>query len=78
MKFAIGKAHLQFYRRKYLGRVGYSIFGKTVERLSDSAFEFIHQAFRSKPLGVKRGIDRRAFSFKKSRKFNLPCLAEFI
>jgi anaerobic magnesium-protoporphyrin IX monomethyl ester cyclase len=41
LKFAIGKAHVQFYGRKYLGKVGYSILGKPFERLSDGAFEIM-------------------------------------
>src|SRR5208337_1940216 len=39
LKFAIGKAHVQFYGRKYLGKVGYSILGEPFERLTDGAFE---------------------------------------
>jgi len=41
LKFAIGKAHVQFYSRKYLGKVGYSILGKPFERLTDGAFEIM-------------------------------------
>ncbi len=42
LKFAIGKAHAQFYGRKYLGRVGYSVLGKPFERLTDFTFERMH------------------------------------
>ena len=42
LKFAIGKAHAQFYGRKYLGKTGYSILGKPFERLTDVTFEAIH------------------------------------
>lgn len=39
LKFAIGKAHAQFYGRRRLGKVGYSILGKPFEILTDTAFE---------------------------------------
>ena len=39
LKFAIGKAHAQFYGRKYLGKVGYGVLGKPFERLTDFTFE---------------------------------------
>ncbi|MGA2682594.1 MAG: radical SAM protein [Candidatus Bathyarchaeia archaeon] len=41
LKFAIGKAHAQFYGRKYLGKAGYSILGKPFERLTDATFEIM-------------------------------------
>ena len=41
LKFAIGKAHAQFYGRKYLGKVGYNILGKPFERLTDITFEIL-------------------------------------
>jgi anaerobic magnesium-protoporphyrin IX monomethyl ester cyclase len=42
LKFAIGKAHAQFYGRKYLGKYGYGILGKPFERLTDFTFERLH------------------------------------
>jgi hypothetical protein len=42
LKFAIGKAHAQFYGRKYLGKVGYSVLGKPFEHLTDLTFEIMH------------------------------------
>jgi anaerobic magnesium-protoporphyrin IX monomethyl ester cyclase len=39
LKFAIGKAHLQFYGRKYLGERGYGVLGMPLERLTDVAFK---------------------------------------
>ena len=42
LKFAIGKGHAQFYGRKYLGKIGYSIIGKPFERLTDITFEMLH------------------------------------
>ena len=42
LKFAIGKAHAQFYGRKYLGKVGYRALGKAFERLTDFTFEIMH------------------------------------
>ena len=41
LKFAIGKAHAQFYGRKHLGNKGYDVFCKPLERLTDFAFEII-------------------------------------
>jgi anaerobic magnesium-protoporphyrin IX monomethyl ester cyclase len=41
LKFAIGKAHAQFFGRRHLGRVGYGIFGEPFERLTDVAFEIM-------------------------------------
>ena len=41
LKFAIGKAHAQFYGRKYLGRRGYGVLGKPFERLTDLTFEMM-------------------------------------
>ena len=39
LKFAIGKAHAQFYGRRYLGKTGYIVLGKPFERLTDFTFE---------------------------------------
>ncbi len=39
LKFAIGKAHVQFYGRRYLGKVGYGVLGKPFELLTDLTFE---------------------------------------
>src|SRR4030065_1749007 len=36
LKFAIGKAHLQFYGRRYLGEKGYNIIGEPFEHLTDT------------------------------------------
>jgi anaerobic magnesium-protoporphyrin IX monomethyl ester cyclase len=41
LKFAIGKAHAQFYGRRYLGKVGYKVLGKPFERLTDLMFEIL-------------------------------------
>jgi anaerobic magnesium-protoporphyrin IX monomethyl ester cyclase len=41
LKFAIGKAHLQFYGRKFLGEKGYSAIGLPIERLTDTAFKLM-------------------------------------
>ncbi len=41
LKFAIGKAHLQFYGKKYLGKNGYSLMGLPLERLSDLTFKLM-------------------------------------
>jgi anaerobic magnesium-protoporphyrin IX monomethyl ester cyclase len=41
LKFAIGKAHMQFYGRKYLGKRSYNIVGLPLERLTDSAFKLM-------------------------------------
>ncbi len=38
LKFAIGKGQAQFYGRKHLGKVGYSVLGKPFERLTDITF----------------------------------------
>jgi anaerobic magnesium-protoporphyrin IX monomethyl ester cyclase len=42
LKFAIGKATLQYYGRKYLGNKAYDIVGLPFERLTDSAFRLLH------------------------------------
>ncbi len=39
LKFAIGKAQVQFYGRRYLGKTGYGVVGLPFERLTDFAFE---------------------------------------
>ena len=39
LKFAIGKAHAQFYGRRFLGRMAYGVLGKPFELLSDLTFE---------------------------------------
>jgi anaerobic magnesium-protoporphyrin IX monomethyl ester cyclase len=41
LKFAIGKAHMQFYGKKYLGNKAYKFVGLPLERLSDSAFKLM-------------------------------------
>lgn len=41
LKFAIGKAQLQFYGRKYLGNKGYSVVGLPFEKFTDSAFRLM-------------------------------------
>lgn len=41
LKFAIGKAQLQFYGRKYLGERGYSMVGVPFERVTDFAFKLM-------------------------------------
>jgi len=41
LKFAIGKAHAQFFGRQHLGRVGYNVLGKPFERLTDAAFQIM-------------------------------------
>ena len=41
LKFAIGKAQLQYYGRRYLGEKGYSVIGSPVEHLTDSAFRLL-------------------------------------
>ncbi len=41
LKFAIGKAQLQFYGRRYLGRKGYDVVGLPFERVTDSAFKLM-------------------------------------
>jgi anaerobic magnesium-protoporphyrin IX monomethyl ester cyclase len=42
LKFAIGKAHAQFYGRKFLGKTGYSLLGRPLEGLTDFAFKLMH------------------------------------
>ncbi len=39
LKFAIGKAHLQCYGRRYLGRNVYQVLGKPLEHVTDFAFK---------------------------------------
>jgi anaerobic magnesium-protoporphyrin IX monomethyl ester cyclase len=39
LKFAIGKAWVQFYGRRYLGKAVYGVVGWPFERLTDWAFE---------------------------------------
>ncbi len=39
LKFAIGKAQVQFHGRKYLGKTVYGVLGWPFERLTDFAFE---------------------------------------
>ncbi|HUK86012.1 MAG TPA: radical SAM protein [Candidatus Acidoferrum sp.] len=41
LKFAIGKAHAQFYGRRYLGKIGYKVIGEPFERLTDFTFEIM-------------------------------------
>ena len=41
LKFAIGKAHLQFYGRRYLGEKGYNIIGEPIEHLTDAVFKLM-------------------------------------
>ena len=41
LKFGIGKAHLQFYGRKFLGERGYGLVGVPFERLTDAAFRLM-------------------------------------
>jgi anaerobic magnesium-protoporphyrin IX monomethyl ester cyclase len=41
LKFAIGKAHLQFYGRRFLGEKGYGVIGVPFERLTDVAFKLL-------------------------------------
>jgi anaerobic magnesium-protoporphyrin IX monomethyl ester cyclase len=41
LKFAIGKAQLQYYGRKYLGNKTYNIVGEPLEWLTDSAFKLM-------------------------------------
>ncbi len=41
LKFAIGKAWVQFYGQKYLGKTVYGVLGWPFERLTDFAFECI-------------------------------------
>jgi anaerobic magnesium-protoporphyrin IX monomethyl ester cyclase len=42
LKFAIGKAQVQFYWRRILGNRAYSIFGLPMEHVTDSAFRLMH------------------------------------
>ena len=42
LKFAIGKAHLQFYGRRFLGGRGYGLVVKPLEVLTDAAFKLMH------------------------------------
>jgi anaerobic magnesium-protoporphyrin IX monomethyl ester cyclase len=42
LKFAIGKAHAQFYGRRYLGKIGYKVLGTPFELLTDLTFEAMH------------------------------------
>jgi anaerobic magnesium-protoporphyrin IX monomethyl ester cyclase len=42
LKFAIGKAWMQFYGRRYLGKRVYYVFGWLFERLTDFLFEIMH------------------------------------
>jgi anaerobic magnesium-protoporphyrin IX monomethyl ester cyclase len=41
LKFAIGKAHLQFYGRRFLGEKGYGVVGVPFECLTDVAFKLM-------------------------------------
>ena len=41
LKFAIGKAHVQFYCKRYLGRKGYNLVGSLFERATDMAFKLM-------------------------------------
>jgi anaerobic magnesium-protoporphyrin IX monomethyl ester cyclase len=41
LKFAIGKAHVQFYGKRYLGKRGYSMVGSPFERATDAAFKLM-------------------------------------
>jgi len=41
LKFAIGKAHVQFYGKRYLGRKGYNLVGSLFERATDMAFKLM-------------------------------------
>jgi len=41
LKFAIGKAHVQFYGKRYLGKKGYSMVGSPFERATDAAFKLL-------------------------------------
>ena len=41
LKFGIGKAHLQFYARKFLGKHGYDLVGLPFERFTDAAFRLM-------------------------------------
>jgi len=41
LKFAIGKAHIQFYGRRFLGKRGFHIVGSPFERATDVAFKLM-------------------------------------
>jgi anaerobic magnesium-protoporphyrin IX monomethyl ester cyclase len=41
LKFAIGKAHAQFYGRKFLGNKAYGLMGKPFEHVTDFLFELM-------------------------------------
>src|SRR3990170_4980380 len=41
LKFAIGKAHVQFYGKRFLGKRGYSMVGSPFERVTDVAFKLM-------------------------------------
>ena len=41
LKFAIGKAQVQFYGRKYLGEKAYGAVGLPLEHVTDSAFKLL-------------------------------------
>jgi len=41
LKFAIGKAWVQFYGRKYLGKTSYDLIGKPFERVTDALFDLM-------------------------------------
>ena len=41
LKFAIGKAHVQFYGKRFLGKRGYSMVGSPFERATDAAFKLM-------------------------------------
>ena len=41
LKFAIGKAHLQFYGRRFLGDRGYGLVVMPLEVLTDAAFRLM-------------------------------------
>jgi len=42
LKFAIAKAHVQFYFRRYFGKTGYKMLCKPFEMLTDLTFEIMH------------------------------------
>jgi hypothetical protein len=41
LKFAIGKAHIQFYGKRFLGKRGYSFVGSPFERATDAVFKLM-------------------------------------
>jgi anaerobic magnesium-protoporphyrin IX monomethyl ester cyclase len=41
LKFAIGKAHIQFYGKRFLGKRGYRLIGSPFERATDVAFKLM-------------------------------------